>query len=323
MSKSHQLTANLTDQLPRNINGSPGDHAITMRKSFMQGWFETYSPKTGEFLMASVIKKMQRDAFNLRPEWKISPAPSLNHTPPIVSDTIIDALEHGHVQPVPGIRAFPGGKAVELDDGTTITVDAVIWCTGYQLDFSILDPSVDPTRDTTPAWKAAPGSKGKPLPRLYQNVFSLDHPGSLAFLGPAFFLNSAMPTYDLAAMAIAQVWKGASALPAQKEMEAAVDEHHAWLAGMAREGTVMPGLLREQAWIAWANEAAGTGVNEKLAWTGEGWRFWWSDRALCGMLLDGLFTPFVYRLFDGKRKKWEGAREQIHKVNRRVKGVKP
>jgi dimethylaniline monooxygenase (N-oxide forming) / hypotaurine monooxygenase len=278
-------------------------------------------PGASEYLVTSVIKKMQRDAFKIRPEWRLSPAPSLKHCPPMVSDSIVGALEAGTVQPVPGIKAFQEGKVVELQDATTITVDVVVWCTGYQLDFSVLDPAVDPSRNTTPAWTEAPGSKGKPLPRLYKNLFSLDYPDSLAVLGPAFFLQSAMPTYDLATMAIAQIWKGNFSLPPLQEMTAEVDEHHAWLATLAKGGTIMPGLIREQQWMAWANEAAGTGLRKNLGWGSAGWAFWYRDRALCGMLMDGVHTPFVYRLFDGRRKKWEGAREQILKANERVKSL--
>jgi dimethylaniline monooxygenase (N-oxide forming) len=104
-------------------------------------------------------------------------------------------------------------------------------------------------------------------------------------------------------------------------MTAEVDEHHAWLATLAKDGTIMPGLIREQQWMAWANEAAGTGLSKNLGWGSAGWAFWYRDRALCGMLMDGIHTPFVYRLFDGRRKKWEGAREQILKANERVKSL--
>lgn len=305
-------------KLPREVNGKPGDHAVTLRKSLIQGWMDERFPGTSEYLVTSIIKKLQRDAFNIRPEWKLSPAPSLKHCPPIVSETLIVALEAGTIQPVPGIQAFREGNVVELQDGTSITVDTIVWCTGYQLDFSVLDPSVDPSRNTTRAWTEAPGSRGKPLPRLFKNMFSLDYPDSLVVLGPAFFLQSAMLPYDLATMAIAQIWKGSFDLPPLEKMTAEVDERHAWLATLAKDGTIMPGHIREQQWMAWVNEAAGTGVASNLGWGMAGWSFWYRDRGLCRLLMDGIYTPFVYRLFDGRRKKWEGAREQILKMNARA-----
>jgi len=40
--------------------------------------------------------------------------------------------------------------------------------------------------------------------------------------------------------------------------------------------------------------------------------------------MDGIFTPFVWRVFDGegKRKKWDGAREAIEKVNAELAAAK-
>jgi dimethylaniline monooxygenase (N-oxide forming) len=63
---------------------------------------------------------------------------------------------------------------------------------------------------------------------------------------------------------------------------------------------------------------AGTQVNEKLGWGWEGWKFWWGDRTLYKLIMDGIPTPFVYRLWEGReggRKTWEGARAEIYKVN--------
>ena len=124
-------------------------------------------------------------------------------------------------------------------------------------------------------------------------------------------------------MALAQIWRGRSSLPSREEMESKVDAQHAFMVGIARQGGVtVPGWVRQGEWLAWANEMAGTGVNEKLGYGAEGWRFWWGDRRLCGMLLDGINSPHVYRLFDGKRKKWDGAREEVEKVNRKSEELK-
>ena len=74
----------------------------------------------------------------------------------------------------------------------------------------------------------------------------------------------------------------------------------------------------------WLNDAAGNRVNEMLGWGREGWKFWWNDRKLYKLLVDGIDTPFLYRVFEGRkgidgeergRKKWEGARGVIFRVN--------
>ena len=68
----------------------------------------------------------------------------------------------------------------------------------------------------------------------------------------------------------------------------------------------------------WMNETAGTGLNEYLGWGWKGWKWWWNNRELYGMIMSGVQTPFLYRLFEqvpGKRKAWDGAREAIYKAN--------
>lgn len=261
------------------------------------------------------VKKMQDKAFTIRPEWKVSPAPPLKHATPIISDNLVNLLETGHIESVAGLRRVVGAREVELDDGTRIEADAIIWCTGYKNDFSLLEKSVDPTRNTTPKWATSIGSRGKPLARLYQNIFSLDYPMSLAFMGSVAFATGVFPLYDLASMAVAQVWKGTSNLPSAAKMNQAVDKQHEYICSIAKDGSAIPGWVKQGEWIRWANDAAGTGVNEYLGWTAKGWRFWWQDRAFYKLLMDGIHTPFLWRVFDGKRKKWESARAEIEKVN--------
>jgi dimethylaniline monooxygenase (N-oxide forming) len=38
--------------------------------------------------------------------------------------------------------------------------------------------------------------------------------------------------------------------------------------------------------------------------------------------MDGIYTPSIWRIFDGKRKKWDGAREAIEKVNAELEAAK-
>ncbi|KAF5022589.1 hypothetical protein F66182_5360 [Fusarium sp. NRRL 66182] len=308
--------------MPRVMDGAPFDHAVTSRKTAILGFLELNFPRLFEFAFNAGCKKMQDRAFNIRPEWKLSPAPPIKHAVPIISDDLCNLLESGDILSVTGVRRVTGPREVELNDGTRLDADVIIWCTGYKTDFGLLDRRVDPTRNTTPKWDAAIGSRGKPLARLYQNVFSLDYPDSLAFMGTVAFATAAFPLYDLCSMAIAQVWKGNSSLPSVQEMNHAVDQQHDFICSIAKDGSAVPGWVRQAEWLAWADEAAGTRVNEHLGWGLEGWRFWYSDRGFCRMLMDGIYTPFLWRLFDGKRKKWDGARAAIEKVNAEVEAAK-
>lgn len=207
-------------------------------------------------------------------------------------------------------------------DGTELAVDTIIFCTGYRLDFGLLDPSVDPGRDTA-GWARAHGAARVPLPRLYRNLFSLDHPDSLAIMGCAVLPAPAFQMYDLASMVVAQVWAGKSRLPPQHEMERVADEHVRKVRATAEErGVLSPGMVNGSEWMRWANELAGTGVDTHLGWGWTGIRFWLTNWRLCGMLMGGVCSPHLYRLFEtGKRKRWDGAEEEIRRINKKVKGL--
>ena len=107
---------------------------------------------------------MQDKSFKIRPEWRFEHAGKV----PVVSDTLIPCLEDGSISSVAGIRRVLGATEVELQ--------------GYASDFSMIEPRFDPTCRPQ-QWLDAPGSNGKSLFRLYHNVFSLEKPDSLAFLG--------------------------------------------------------------------------------------------------------------------------------------------
>ena len=121
-------------------------------------------------------------------------------------------------------------------------------------------------------------------------------------------------------MAISQVWRGTTPLPSPQAMEEATDAHHSWVISLAQRGSVYPGIVQPGPWMRWVNDAAGTGFSENLGYGIQGWGFWWREREFCRLCLDGIASPHVYRVFEGKRKRWEGAREAIEKVNGRKQG---
>lgn len=76
--------------------------------------------------------------------------------------------------------------------------------------------------------------------------------------------------------------------------------------------------------LTWLDETAGIGLKARFGlverWTRrEAWGLWWRDRELYNICLSGLTSPAIFRLFEtGKRKTWEGAREEVFAANERA-----
>jgi dimethylaniline monooxygenase (N-oxide forming) len=229
---------------------------------------------------------------------------------PIVSDTIIEAFREGSVVSVAEVKEIVGEYLVELCDGTRVELDCIVFCTGYRPGFSFLG-EFDPTATESHKCSSLKGLNNRSPPRLYQNTFSLEHPDSLAFVGTAQSTQPAFLSYDLASMAIAQIWNSNSRLPSKSEMIEAVNAHHEYVRGLAIRGSVYPFIVKPCPWMQWVNDTAGTGINDYLGYGVQGWKYWFFNGCVCGVLMTGPLSPHIYRLFDGKRKVWKGARAAI------------
>ncbi|KAF4975327.1 hypothetical protein FZEAL_7860 [Fusarium zealandicum] len=301
--------------LPRWVKGKPVDHVRTYRKYVILNLMNWYTPALWEKTMNSVISKLQHEIFDLKPEWRFTPAPSITNQRPLVNDELIPCLETESVISTHGLARVIDDKTVETSDGMQYEVDAILFCTGFTVDYSVVGPEMDPCRGTTTDWAKSSGYTGRPLPRLYQNIFSLDHPQSLAFIGHLSFMNPAFFMFDLATMAVAQLWKDPSAFPSHAEMERQVDDQHSWVVELSKKGPVTPSIVKASEWMQWVDKVIGTGLPEHLGYSMTGWHFWLQDRKFCNMLMDGLLSPHAYRLFPGKRKAWPGARDAIIAMN--------
>jgi dimethylaniline monooxygenase (N-oxide forming) len=259
---------------------------------------------------------MQDEAFNLKPEWNLENPPPFPHKLPIIGDGFYELLVSDTVTLVTGLKRVHRSH-VELIDGEKLEIDVIIFAIGYNKSYSLLGP-YDPSRNMPQAWKDAPGSMGRPLPRLYQGIFSLDFPDSLAYSEHVGSTLSASINGDVASMALAQVWLGNSKLPSDSEMANSADKQNEMAIAMANSGEIYdPATVDRLQWNLWADKAAGFGIQDRL---GNGWKAWWlraTDHRLYKTLLDGKFLPQVYRLFDeGKRPPWKDARDSFLKANK-------
>lgn len=95
---------------------------------------------------------------------------NLNRQPPVVNDLLLYWIQHGRITPVPGV-AGAHGRTVRFTDGTDLSVDTVVWATGFEVAFPFLD-------DDLLRWRA-----GVPL-RVAAMTLPVGRPG-LYFVGLA------------------------------------------------------------------------------------------------------------------------------------------
>lgn len=299
------------------------DHALTRRLTYIMRAVGRLFPRLRGIALDFALEKRMKSMFPyLDPAWRLLPAPPDANSTAVFNDRIIDSLASGVVTSLSRIKSFTE-SGIETDLDGSIEVDYVIFATGYQFDYSILGGDADPTQMPTPEWDSSPHSNGLPYPRLYQTLFSPAYPRSLAFIGPAQgYTFAAYNHADLASQAIAQVWLDRYPLPSQGAIKAWCDTDYAYSLRQIKRWRVFKTGTETGQLESWLNRAAGNGLEEKLGWGWEGWKFWFRERELYGLVMDRVSTPFVYRLFQGReggRKMWEGAREAILKVNGRIK----
>ncbi|KAL8388174.1 hypothetical protein RB595_009404 [Gaeumannomyces hyphopodioides] len=304
--------------IKRWIGGRPADVNITWRRRQISFFVTRYMPRVAKLAADTGLKILARRSFGpLNPAWRLKPFPSLTLKLTGAWHSIIKALRDGTAESLHGIRRFVGPRSVEFEDGRVEhDVDAVICCTGYRGDFS-LAPFVETSVPT------AHGYKGRPLYRLYMNMFPPAYPDSCALLCYSAFGKSNGFTFaDLTAMAISNVFRGVEPQPSRAEMERHIDLHQKWVASRWRqENSTDTSCVKQWEFQGWLHQAAGTGM-ENLGWGWKGWKFWWEDREMYRLMNHGPETAHAYRYFEtGKRKTWDGAKEAIIKVNKLVEAI--
>ncbi|KAF3901759.1 hypothetical protein AA313_de0202815 [Arthrobotrys entomopaga] len=319
---SHRSGARIGTRMPDVTK--PTDHMVTRRISSIIYALHPLFPRLTSWIGEKLFELSMKKRFKgkLRDEWRLLPAPPMPNVAPVMNDYLVDHLHTGKIKSVHGVKRYLEDRtSIELLDGEILrNVDAVIYCTGYDWDYSILGEDADPTTYDTPEWDRLEHARLMPFARLYWGIFSLRFPESLAFIGTyrghSF---NAFSNSDLASAAITQVWKGNYPLPSKEEMNAWCDAHYRGMVehvGLWRTQNIACDSGKLQSWL---NEASGNGVNQMLGWGWQGWKFWWKERNLYRLLMDGVDTAYIQRLFEGRgekgRTRWDGARDAILRAN--------
>ena len=150
----------------------PSDLVLTHRLDAITWFISSFAPSYFAVKIAEVIKNRINAGWGdrIKPEWdvKTEDAASICFQAPMVTDTVVPLIEAGKVGFVPGIRRVQDDGKVELQDGRVVHADAIIYCTGYDID-PVLSRCVDRVGDLK-------------LARLYHNIYHPDYPDSLAYL---------------------------------------------------------------------------------------------------------------------------------------------
>ncbi|KAI2470462.1 FAD/NAD(P)-binding domain-containing protein [Annulohypoxylon bovei var. microspora] len=346
----------LDDKMPR-LMATVADRIMTNKMISDAARFEPAPPGV------SRNERLKRAAQRVWEDWRLLPGPSMARVNPTVQEDFIPALHEGDITPVRGFKDFVGDRQVLLDDDTTVEVDAVIFCTGYEIDFSIM-PELEmdgagglplktaggESRDTAADPNEVAGedredSEKPRIPRLFQMIFPPRRASSVAFLSWMTPQEPVWCVYELASMAIAQIWAAETAetaksgderprasgyrspalLPSLGDMSAQVDAHHDWWRGeWEKDHSTLPGYVRSYTFYRFLHDAAGTGLYDKIdhALTGRGWGLWWNDRELWTWLAKGPMNNYSWRLFETNpdgvpgcgRKTWPDARKALREA---------
>ena len=319
------------------VDGIAFDHGISRRITTIVAAFGSMLPKLCIKAMTSSLLYASRTAFPWLKDHPSFKKPrvmdGVPHRTPMFCHDLAENLRDGSIETVVGIQEVTGPRSVLLTDGTVLDVDAMIFCSGYLYDFSLVKGAGDPT---DPAHAPDHFQRIKAtrhyvdaFPRLYHGIVSEQFPESLAFLGHMITMQAPWVLNDLATMAIASLWSGAYPLPTAEEMAKDINSHYDFQVEMLNRGPI-PHLgfriANAAATNLWLNEAAGTGVMDRLAtlkswFHKKSWCLWWYDRKFYYLLMDGPDVPAVFRLFEtGRpgRKAWPGARDHIIKTNEEI-----
>ena len=292
-----------------DADGLPGDLLQTNSASVVLWWIEQYLPSLLGKIMDSVLDASFKKKYGVNdPSWGFAQKASIGdgfHTV-TCNDGLVPYVKAGKLLSKSAIKRVVGAKALELESGEILDdVDALITCTGYTNDMSMLSEAV--------TYAEPVKSDVSSLPNLYMNVFPPKHADSIAVASFTHVNGAQPPARELTSMAIAQIWSGKSALPSQSEMDVWIEQHYNWRKPrVVKEPNLHPGDLVTRPYMHFLHEAAGTGMLEHIGWSWKAWKLWWSDRKLYNALAHGPATSYGHRLFEtGKRAAWPGARQAI------------
>lgn len=146
----------------------------------------------------------RNDHLRIRGEWLSKSGPSF-HQAVTKNERLFKPIADGKVHPnIGGIARFEK-NAVVFKDGTKEEIDAVVFCTGYQLTFPFLEHKITNMRD------------------LYKQMFIPNVGSSLAFVGFVRPQQGGIPVIaEMQTRYLAQLASGTKSMPSMSEQNEAI-----------------------------------------------------------------------------------------------------
>ncbi|GET34044.1 dimethylaniline monooxygenase [Prolixibacter bellariivorans] len=201
----------------------------------------------------------------------------------VPNDLLLKRLEQGKLNVKPVIQ-FISGNQVTFEDGSTETVDTIIFATGYQIDIPFIESSVTKVENNY-------------VP-LYQQIFS-PNTRHLAMCGMCYIVGPILPALEMQGRYIAEVIAGHTQLPSPEVMKQEVEKHRR----LCEERKVNP--MRVQTLTYLDVIAQIIGVSPKV----------WGNLGSLLQLLTGPVVAARYRL-NGRQSQKELARKVLKNLRR-------
>ncbi|RIB10226.1 flavin monooxygenase-like protein [Gigaspora rosea] len=180
--------------VPRLVNGKPIDH---LNSRFLIYWLP-------QFIQNYLTKYTSKSTIGPAPpglEPKVEP--SSHH--PTMKTNFYERLSTGTLVVKPNISQLNEDGSIEFVDGTKVeNIDAVIYATGYQIDFPFLDRDIvcdkDVLKDFEEEYK-------ENLVWLYKRMFPPKYP-NIAFIGLVQLIGAIFPLSEMQARYVTSLIKG-------------------------------------------------------------------------------------------------------------------
>eukprot|EP00002_Diphylleia_rotans_P000640 TRINITY_DN10326_c0_g3_i2.p1 TRINITY_DN10326_c0_g3~~TRINITY_DN10326_c0_g3_i2.p1 ORF type:complete len:610 (-),score=127.14 TRINITY_DN10326_c0_g3_i2:127-1926(-) len=189
---------------PKYYNGKPMDQILTphrltfsMIPKFMRDW--VWLLKLGAKDVEDKVNQFQGSMES----WGLKPAGSIISAHPTISHEILHRVGTGTVRIKPNIQSM-AQSSVQFVDGSVAEVDAVIFCTGYNISFPFLKDTLLGVQDNAV--------------QLFKYVFSPDLPPTISIIGLIQPLGAIMPISEMQSRWVMQVLKGHIGIEIPHEM---------------------------------------------------------------------------------------------------------